>query len=423
MLHRTRRHWRWLATLCLAFGATAGSAASDPMPPGYRPVMSTGGVSPGAAIATRSHATTRTVVARRGQTVAQVLAAAGVERRELEPAVSALASLLPPRAALPAGHELTLRQAAEDDALLALSLQPQPGRTVTVTRTPSGWIAHEATAGQRRHLVLVRGTIREDLLDDLRAAGLPNSLARELVQGLAHEVDFQRELRTGDSFTILFERFRDREGDLLREGRMLHAGFALAGRDLSLWRYDTELGPDWFDDQGRSLRRAFLRTPLDGARITSGFGMRAHPVLGYTRQHQGIDFAAPSGTPVLAASDGEVVQIGWLSGYGRVVTLQHPEDRSTRYAHLSAFAPGLKLGDRVRQGEMIGKVGRTGIATGNHLHYEIAEAGRQIDPSRARTRPAAVLQGEALAAFQATRQSLTVLAGHLQPMQEVAAAE
>ena len=166
MLHRTRRHWRWLATLCLAFGATAGSAASDPMPPGYRPVMSTGGMSPGAAIATRSHATTRTVVARRGQTVAQVLAAAGVERRELEPAVSALASLLPPRAALPAGHELTLRQAADDDALLALTLQPQPGRTVTVTRTPTGWIAHESTAGQRRHLVLARGTIREDLLDD-----------------------------------------------------------------------------------------------------------------------------------------------------------------------------------------------------------------------------------------------------------------
>ncbi|WP_431268413.1 peptidoglycan DD-metalloendopeptidase family protein [Dankookia sp. P2] len=233
--------------------------------------------------------------------------------------------------------------------MLALTFQPQPGRTVTVTRTPSGWIAHEETAGQRRHLVLARGTIRQDLLDDLRAAGLPDPLARQLVQGLAHDVDFQRELRPGDTFTILFERFRDAEGDLLREGRMLHAGFALSGRDLSLWRYDTEDGPDWFDDQGRSLRRAFLRTPLDGARVTSGFGMRAHPVLGYTRQHQGIDFAAPSGTPVLAASDGEVVQIGWLSGYGRVITLQHPEDRSTRYAHLSAFAPGLKLGDRVRQ--------------------------------------------------------------------------
>ena len=419
MLQRTRRHGRWLAIACLASGITATApAASDPMPLGYRAV-----VAPGAASFARPRATIRTVVARRGQTVAQVLAAAGVERRELEPAVSALASLLPPRAALPAGHELTLRQATQDDALLALTLQPQPGRTVTVSRTPTGWIAHEETVGQRRHLVLARGTIRDDLLDDLRSAGLPDSLARELVQGLAHEVDFQRELRPGDSFTILFERFRDPGGDLLREGRMLHAGFALSGRDLSLWRYDTDAGPDWFDDQGRSLRRAFLRTPLDGARVTSGFGMRAHPVLGYTRQHQGIDFAAPHGTPVLAASDGEVVQIGSLSGYGRVVTLQHPEDRSTRYAHLSAFAAGLKLGDRVRQGEMIGKVGRTGIATGNHLHYEIAEAGQQIDPGRARTRPAAVLEGPALAAFQATRQGLSVLAGHLQPMQEVAAAE
>src|SRR4051795_5550757 len=151
MLHRTRRHWRWLATLCLAFGATTGASASDPMPPGYRSILSTGGMITGAAAPARPRATTRTVVARRGQTVAQVLAAAGVERRELEPAVSALASLLPPRAALPAGHELTLRQAAEDDALLALTLRPQPGRTVTVTRTPTGWIAHEETAGQRRH--------------------------------------------------------------------------------------------------------------------------------------------------------------------------------------------------------------------------------------------------------------------------------
>lgn len=418
MLHRTRRHGRWLATACLVLSATAAPAAADPPQPGYHPVLSSASMA-----SARPRATIRTVVARRGQTVAQVLAAAGVERREVEPAVSALATVLPPRVALPAGHELTLRQAARDDALLGLTLRPEPGRTVTVTRTPTGWSAYEETIGQRRHLVLVRGAIRDDLLDDLRTAGLPESLARSLVQSLAHEVDFQRELRPGDNFTILFERFRDQEGDLLREGRMLHAGFALAGRSLSLWRYDTEAGPDWFDDQGRSLRRAFLRTPLDGARVTSRFGMRTHPVLGYSRQHQGIDFAAPRGTPVLAAADGEVVQIGWLSGYGRVLTLQHPEDRTTRYAHLSAFAPGLKLGDRVRQGEMIGKVGRTGIATGNHLHYEIAEGGQQIDPGRARTRPAAVLEGAALTAFQATRQGLTVLAGRLQPLQEVAAAD
>ena len=136
MLHRTRRHRRWLSVACLALGGTAASTASDSMPPGYRPVLATASMPTAAVIALRPRATIRTVVARRGQTVAQVLAAAGVERRELEPAVSALASLLPARAALPAGHELTLRQATEDDALLALTLQPQPGRTVTVTRTP-----------------------------------------------------------------------------------------------------------------------------------------------------------------------------------------------------------------------------------------------------------------------------------------------
>ncbi|MCB4822670.1 M23 family metallopeptidase [Roseicella aerolata] len=419
MLHRIQRHGRWLALACLAAGGTAVPALADPMPPGYRQVLATGAT----ANPARPNATIRTVTARRGQTIAQVLTAAGLERREVEPAISALSSLLPARAALPAGQEVMLRQAPQDDALLALTLEAHPGRTVTVTRTPTGWTTHEAFAGQRRHLALAGGAIRSDLLDDLLAAGLPETLARELVQGLAHELDFQRELRRGDNFTVLFERFRDTAGGLLGEGRVLHAGFSLAGRTLSFWRYDTEAGPEWFDDQGRSLRRAFLRTPLEGARVTSHFGMRSHPVLGFTRQHQGIDFAAPTGTPVLAAADGEVTQIGWMKGYGRIITLRHEEDRLTRYAHLSAFAPGLKKGDRVRQGELIGKVGSTGMATGPHLHYELVEAGRPIDPARARTRPARVLAGEELLAFQAVRQGLAVQVAQLAPMQEVAAAD
>ncbi|MBK1661287.1 M23 family metallopeptidase [Paracraurococcus ruber] len=419
MLHRTRRRARWIALACLVAGGANAPVLAQPAPPGYRPVLATGAT----ILPTRPRATVRTILATPGQTVAQVLAAAGVGPREREPAVSALATVLPPRAPLPAGQALTLRQAPEDDALLGLSLQPHPGRTVTVLRTPAGWQAQEAFAGQRRHLVLARGLVREDLLDDLNAAGLPDSLARQLVQGLAHELDFQRELRRGDSFTILFERFRDPRGSLLGEGRVLHAGFDLAGRRLSLWQFDTENGPDWFDEQGVSLRRAFLRTPLDGARVSSGFGMRSHPVLGYTRQHQGIDFAAPSGTPVLAAADGEVVQIGWMRGYGRVLTLLHAEDRTTRYAHLSAFAPGLRAGDRVRQGELIGKVGRTGMATGPHLHYELAEGGRTLDPALARTRPATVLAGADLAAFLTTRRTLVAQVAHLQPMQEVAAAD
>ena len=211
--------------------------------------------------------------------------------------------------------------------------------------------------------------------------------------------------------------------NMLRDGRMLHAALSLSGRDLSLWRYETEAGVDWFDDRGRSLRRVFLRTPLDGARVTSGFGMRSHPVLGFTRAHKGFDFAAPSGTPILAAADGEVMQVGWMRGYGRTILLGHGQDRETRYAHLSAVTPGLRPGDRVSQGEVIGRVGRTGLATGPHLHYEIVEAGQPIDPSRAPATPAAELTGPAFAAFAATRIGLERQIAHLAPMQEVAAAE
>lgn len=415
MLHRNRRCARRLGLACLLAGSPAGLGLAQPVQPGPHLTL--------AAASAPIRPTAQTLAGRPGQTLAQLLATAGIGRREAQPVLDALAGHLPAQAALLAGQPVMLRRAPTDEALLALTLQPRPDRTVTVTRTPIGWVTQEARAGQRRHLVLARGAIRQNLLQDLAAAGLPLPLAGRLVTALAHDLDFQRDLRPGDQFAILFERFRDDAGGLLHEGRMLHASLTLAGRPLALWRYEAESGPDWFDEQGRSLRREFLRTPLEGARVSSGFGARAHPVLGFTRQHQGIDFAAPQGTPVLAAADGEVAQLGWLGGYGRVVELRHAGDRSTRYGHLASFAPGLKPGDRVRQGEVIGRVGRTGLATGPHLHYELLEAGRAMDPALAPGRPALVLAGAELALFQANRDGLARQVARLQPLQEVASAE
>jgi murein DD-endopeptidase MepM/ murein hydrolase activator NlpD len=407
MLHRVVRPACWLTFACLLTAMATETAQADPL---------------------RLSATTpraesvRVLVARRGDTLTQLLAGAGVEPSEAKPLISALAPVFPPRSLQP-GHEVTLRQdPSRDDALLALILEAQPGRTVTVTRTATGWQAIEEEAARHRHLVLARGAVTGNLVQDLGAAGLPTGLALGLVRMLAHAVDFQREL-PGDGFTVLFERFRDAEGGLLRDGEVLHAEFRLANRRLSLWRQDTDNGPEWFDETGHSLRRHFLRTPLDGARVTSGFGQRRHPVLGFTRMHQGVDFAAPAGAPVLAASDGVVERIGFAGGYGRLISLRHPDGSETRYGHLSAFARGLQLGSRVGQGEVIGKVGSSGMATGPHLHYEIVEAGRAVDPSIARPTATIQLTGDQLRAFQQTRQSILAQIAHLEPQQEVAWAE
>jgi murein DD-endopeptidase MepM/ murein hydrolase activator NlpD len=408
MLHCIARPARWLPCLVILLASPA-AAPAQPDPP--KPSSST------------QTEAVRVLVARPGDTLAQLLAGAGVEPEEARPAISALAPIFPPRRLQP-GHEVTLRQdPSRDDALTALILEPAPGRTVTVTRTPSGWQAVEEEATRHRHLVYARGEVTGALLQDLGAAGLPQALSVNLVRMLGHAVDFQRELQPGDGFTVLFDRFRDAEGGLLRDGDVLHAEFRMSTRRLSLWRHETAAGPEWFDETGRSLRRNFLRTPLDGARISSEFGQRRHPVLGFTRMHQGIDFAAPHGTPVLAAADGVVERIGFVSGYGRLVELRHPDGSMTRYAHLSAFAQGLKLGSRVGQAEVIGRVGSSGLATGPHLHYEIVENGRSVDPAVARPAATVLLAGEELEDFQRTRRAILTQIAHLEPMQEVAWAE
>ncbi len=275
----------------------------------------------------------------------------------------------------------------------------------------------------RKHLVLVRSGIEGSFLQALLSGGVPEPLAHDLIRVLGHELDLQRELRPGDHFSVLFERYRADTGGFLREGKVLHASFRVSGRDLSIWRHDTANGPDWFDAEGRSLRRDFLRTPLDGARITSGFGMRQHPVLGFTRMHQGVDFAAPTGTPVVAAADGTVTAVGPRSTYGRTVELRHNGGTETLYAHLSTFAPGLAPGQQVRQGQMIGRVGSTGLSSGPHLHYEILQGGRQVNPASVRSGVATRLTGPELASFETTRRQVQGWLARIEPMQELAMAD
>ena len=368
-----------------------------------------------------AEASERIIIARRGDTLAALLLGARIAIDSAAPALAAMAPLFPPSALKP-GHEVTLRLEAETDRLLGLEVEAEPGRSITVTLTPRGWQAQEERAEQRRMLVLAEGTVQGALIENLRAAGLPPALSLSLIRALSYQVDFQRDLLPGDQFRVVFERYRDPDGELLRHGRVLHAAFVLSGRRIALWRRDTAEGADWFDDNGQSLRRAFLRTPLDGARISSGFGARLHPVLGYTRMHQGLDFAAPTGTPVYAAADGMVAAVRREHGYGLLVQLRHGNGTETRYAHLSAFSRGLRAGQRVRQGEAIGRVGSTGLATGPHLHYEVVQAGHAVNPASSRPQPQLRLAGRPLREFQAQQQALRQQVARLAPMQEVAAA-
>jgi murein DD-endopeptidase MepM/ murein hydrolase activator NlpD len=450
MPHPPARLARWFPlAVCLLHPSTLGQpgltaraqatdlaaltpAAADPRSPRAAPDAAGAVPAPGASPQAAPPAERlRIMTVRRGDTLARLLAAAGLEEEDAAQAIGALTGPFPARRLQP-GQELTLHLDPQDPTrLLALELAPEPGRLLRAhrdaTSPQASWSVTEERTPEARHLVLARGEIRGSLLASVQSAGVPPPLALSLVRLLGHEVDFERDLHPGDRFTVLFDRFRDPDGDLLRDGALVHVELRLADRRLAYWRHPAvEEGEEdaWYDEAGRSLRRGLLRTPLDGARMSSGFGMRSHPVLGFTRMHRGVDFAAPSGTPVYAASDGVVLSARFERGYGRTIRLRHAGGMETLYAHLSGFARGLKAGETVRQGEVIGRVGSTGLSTGPHLHYEVQVAGRAVDPSNgphtaARTR----LEGRALAAFQRARGEMQTQLARLAPFEEVAWAE
>ncbi|HET6467632.1 MAG TPA: peptidoglycan DD-metalloendopeptidase family protein [Geminicoccaceae bacterium] len=345
------------------------------------------------------------VVVRRGDTLMQILSRAGIASAEARGAVAKLGEIYDPRKLQP-GQTLALElengPAQEPVRLAALSLDLDPGNRVRLERDAAGGFAATTVEhGLRRERAGVVGTISSNLYTDATRAGLPRDTLLQLVRLFSWDIDFQRDIQPGHGFATLFERTVTEDGRALAHGDLLFASLELGGRTLRAYRFDHNDGATrWYDAEGRSLRKSLLRTPVDGARLSSRFGARRHPVLGYTRMHKGIDFAAPVGTPVFAAGDGTLEFVGTNKGYGNYVRIRHNDEYSTAYAHLSRFAKGMKRGRRVQQGEVIGYVGSTGLSTGPHLHYEILQAGVQVNPLMVRQTAADNLEGEELLLFR-----------------------
>jgi murein DD-endopeptidase MepM/ murein hydrolase activator NlpD len=222
----------------------------------------------------------------------------------------------------------------------------------------------------------------------------------EFVKALSYDVDFQRELKSGQRFIVLLEQLVTSDGKITHQGRLLAGELRLLKRSVTVIRFRPQGGADQFyNPQGESVVRSFLRTPMDASHITSRFGWREHPILGYSALHTGVDFAAPQGTPVLAAGAGKVKLAGYNGGYGLYVRLDHTQQIGTGYGHLSRLGPGIKPGVVVRQGQVIGFVGSTGMSTGPHLHYEFYRANSPVNPLQQKFAMRASLAGNDLARF------------------------
>ncbi|MEO5375431.1 MAG: peptidoglycan DD-metalloendopeptidase family protein [Alphaproteobacteria bacterium] len=344
---------------------------------------------------------------RSGDTLASLLDRAGAGRTEAHEAVEALGAVFNPRDLKP-GHEITLTFDSAADGgktLTNVALDPAPGRHVEASRDgDDGFSASDVHEPVHKKLVRGEATISTSLYEAAVSAGVPVNLLVEVVRAFSYDVDFQRDIQPGDSFEIMFERFVTDKGKTIREGEVTFAALTLSGDRRAIYHHtDADGLSDYYDGRGQSVRKALLKTPIDGARLSSGYGMRTHPILGYTRMHRGVDFAAVTGTPVFAAGDGVIDKAEFSSSFGNYLRLRHTGTYSTGYAHLNRFAKGMRAGTTVRQGQVIGYVGTTGASTGPHLHYEVLVGGDRTNPLNVKFPSGHTLAGAELKRFTVAR--------------------
>jgi murein DD-endopeptidase MepM/ murein hydrolase activator NlpD len=319
-------------------------------------------------------------------------------------------------------------QTNEDGELKWLSTvivdnRDNPVKNLVISRNGNGFKAVEAPATMERRLEMHSGEIKSSLFAATDAAQIPDSVASQIVDMFSTDIDFASDLRRGDHFEVVYETFWQ-NGEFVRAGRVLAGEFTNDGATYqSVW-YDepgASQGGSYYGLDGRSLKKAFLKSPIAFTRISSGFSMRLHPILGVWKQHKGVDFAAATGTPIHAAGDGVIDFAGTQNGYGNVVVIKHWSNYSTAYGHMSRFAPGMHKGTKVSQGDVIGYVGMTGWATGPHLHYEFRINQEPRDPMTVNIPNAQPLAGNELQRFKTVAADMThrvaLLMGDRKPVQ------
>lgn len=342
----------------------------------------------------------------KGDTIDRMLADIEVPEVDRKAIADALQAILKKRR-IAAGEEIELEMQTmpgQSDAprVLSLSVRPQPEREYIVKRQDDGsYAGEEKTYRVSPRIVRVAGERHGSLQSSGIAGGAPSQAMVEFIRALSYDVDFQRELKEGQKFTVLLEQLVTSDGKITHPGRLLAGEMHLGKRSVTVIRFRPHGGAEQFyNPKGESVVRSFLRTPMDASKVTSRFGMRDHPILGYSAMHTGVDFGAPSGTPILAAGAGKVMMAGYNGGYGIFVKLEHTREIGTGYGHMSRLGPGIKPGVVVRQGQVIGFVGSTGMSTGPHLHYEFYRGGRAVNPLAQKFAMQASVGGKDLARFK-----------------------
>jgi len=264
-----------------------------------------------------------------------------------------------------------------------------------------------------KRTVVAENTIKNNLYSSAIKAKINPEAIIEFARIFGFEIDFQRDIRKNDYFRIVYEKYLDENGDFIKSGSILYAHMAVNGREITLYKFGKDKDYGYFDVNGKSVEKALMKTPINGARLSSSYGMRKHPILGFNKMHKGTDFAAPMGTPIMASGSGTVTRAKWCGGGGNCIKIKHNSTYTTVYAHLKSFAAGIKVGKKVKQGQIIGYVGSTGMSTGPHLHYEVIVNGKHVNSQTLKLPSGKTLKNDERKNFEVHRIKTDVLVAEL----------
>lgn len=357
-----------------------------------------------------------------GETLASVFTEAGIDKENNFQIIKAITKIYNPKK-IKVGTTINFDFGAniENPPLVPekISIRVSSKETIEVSRASKLYKAKINIMPLIRHIAHLSTTINSSFITSASKLSIPYHSIMTLVKALSYDVDFQRDLKAGNKLEILLEKFYTQDGKFSHIGNILYSNLKLDDRNVEIFQYINKNGdPFYFNADAISVVKQLLRTPINAAKMSSGFGMRKHPVYGYSKMHTGVDFAAPVGTPILAAGNGIVEQVGRKGGYGKYVRIKHSDVYSSAYGHMRDFSKGLRKGMQIKQGQVIGYVGMTGITTGPHLHYEVLKHNKQINPSKLKLAPEIKLSGKELQNFKNAKKQIASLLKKIKPQSE-----
>ena len=346
----------------------------------------------------------KTITLNPGDNLGPLLQRNGLTGQEAHRVTQAFGDVFQPRN-LRAGQKFDLHYTGE--TLDHLTFKPNVETTVFIDRVDDNYVARKIEAEFKYETIGVKATVENSLYVDATRLGAPDKVVVQFANIYEYSVDFQRDIQPGDAFEMFFEVARDQKGEIVKAGDLLYTSFSPRGKTSEYWLFEDSRGREnFYDAAGKTAKRKLRATPVNGARLSSSFGNRRHPILGYRKMHTGVDFAAPRGTPILAAGSGTVERANRYGGYGNYVRIRHTDGYKTAYAHLNGFARGVKAGSYVKQDQVIGYVGTTGRSTGPHLHYEVHLHGKKINPRRLSQLSGKPLSSDQRPAFKLQREKI-----------------